>query len=101
MRAGALPTLCKKLLAIEYIDVAEQSLSALEKLTRGYYGSKAAEAGALTAALSHLDFFGAGMQGIDANGVERVRGVSSEGLIAWNHRRYSNSSLCSFETTKK
>ena len=64
VRAGALPTLCKKLLAIEYIDVAEQSLSALEKLTRGYYGSKAAEAGALTAALSHLDFFGAGMQGV-------------------------------------
>ena len=64
VRAGALPTLCQKLFAIEYIDVAEQSLSALEKLTRGYYGSKAAEAGALTAALAHLDFFGVGMQGV-------------------------------------
>ena len=64
VRNGALATLCQKLFAIEYIDVAEQSLSALEKLTRGYYGAKAAEAGALTAALAHLDFFGVGMQGV-------------------------------------
>ena len=56
VRAGALPTLCQKLFAIEYIDVAEQSLSALEKLTRGYYGSKAAEAGALTAAVHRFEF---------------------------------------------
>lgn len=32
----AVPTLCSKLLTIEYIDLAEQSLTALEKLSVDY-----------------------------------------------------------------
>lgn len=35
----AVPSLCAKLLTIEYIDLAEQSLTALEKLSQDYgYG---------------------------------------------------------------
>ena len=53
---GALPLFCSRLLTIEYIDLAEQSLQALEKLSQDY-GAECARQGALTACLSYLDFF--------------------------------------------
>ena len=58
---GALPLFCSRLLTIEYIDLAEQSLQALEKLSQDY-GAECARQGALTACLSYLDFFSLGMQ---------------------------------------
>ena len=58
---GALPPLCARLLTIEYIDLAEQCLQALEKLSREH-GSAAVRAGGLVAVLSYLDFFSIGLQ---------------------------------------
>jgi E3 ubiquitin-protein ligase TRIP12 len=61
VRHGAPEALCAKLLSIEYIDLAEQSLQALEKLSHDHPGALL-RAGGLVAALSYLDFFPAGVQ---------------------------------------
>ncbi|KFH46084.1 ubiquitin fusion degradation protein C12B10.01c-like protein [Hapsidospora chrysogenum ATCC 11550] len=53
---GAVPVLCQKLLEISFIDLAEQALSTLEKISAEYPGSIVREGG-LTACLSYLDFF--------------------------------------------
>ncbi|KAG9246910.1 E3 ubiquitin-protein ligase UPL3 [Calycina marina] len=53
---GAVPILCQKLLEINYIDVAEQALSTLEKISVEYPTSIVREGG-LTACLTYLDFF--------------------------------------------
>ncbi|KAG9256818.1 uncharacterized protein F5Z01DRAFT_672051 [Emericellopsis atlantica] len=53
---GAVPVLCSKLLEISFIDLAEQSLSTLEKISYEYPASIIREGG-LTACLSYLDFF--------------------------------------------
>ena len=58
---GALPAFCSRLLTIEYIDLAEQSLQALEKLSQDH-GSSCLREGAMMACLSYLDFFSLGMQ---------------------------------------
>jgi E3 ubiquitin-protein ligase TRIP12 len=58
---GAVAQFCSRLLTIEYIDLAEQSLQALEKLSQDY-GAECARQGALIACLSYLDFFSIGMQ---------------------------------------
>ncbi|KAF4122101.1 E3 ubiquitin-protein ligase TRIP12, partial [Geosmithia morbida] len=58
---GAVPVLCQKLLEISFIDVAEQSLSTLEKISVEYPGSIVREGG-LTACLSYLDFFATSTQ---------------------------------------
>ena len=61
VRANALPTLCSRLLNIEYIDLAEQSLQALSKLAHDH-GPAVARAGGLAACLAYLDFFSIGLQ---------------------------------------
>ena len=58
---GALPGFCARLLTIEYIDLAEQSLQALEKLSQEH-GAACIMAGGLTAVLTYLDFFSIGLQ---------------------------------------
>ncbi|KAI1504661.1 E3 ubiquitin-protein ligase UPL3 [Biscogniauxia marginata] len=58
---GAVPVLCQKLLAIEFIDLAEQALSTLEKISVEYPTSIVREGG-LTACLSYLDFFATSTQ---------------------------------------
>ncbi|ETS78224.1 hypothetical protein PFICI_10286 [Pestalotiopsis fici W106-1] len=58
---GAVPVLCAKLLEIQYIDLAEQSLSTLEKISVDYPTTIVREGG-LTACLSYLDFFATGTQ---------------------------------------
>jgi E3 ubiquitin-protein ligase TRIP12 len=58
---GALPGFCARLLTIEYIDLAEQSLQALEKLSQEH-GAACILAGGLTAVLTYLDFFSIGLQ---------------------------------------
>ncbi|KAM0272074.1 hypothetical protein ACHAPA_002369 [Fusarium lateritium] len=58
---GAVPVLCQKLLEISFIDLAEQSLSTLEKISVEYPTSIVREGG-LTACLSYLDFFATGTQ---------------------------------------
>jgi E3 ubiquitin-protein ligase TRIP12 len=58
---GAVPVLCQKLLDIQYIDVAEQALSTLSKISVDFPASIVREGG-LTACLQFLDFFATGTQ---------------------------------------
>jgi len=58
---GAVPMLCSKLLSIEYIDLAEQSLQTLEKISLEQ-PTAVLRAGGLMAVLSYLDFFSTGVQ---------------------------------------
>ncbi|CAM6105259.1 unnamed protein product [Calypogeia fissa] len=58
---GAVPCFCTRLLTIEYIDLAEQSLQALEKISHEH-PTACLRAGALIAVLFHLDFFSTGVQ---------------------------------------
>ncbi|KAI9890479.1 MAG: Ubiquitin fusion degradation protein 4 [Vezdaea aestivalis] len=58
---GAVPILCSKLLEIEYIDLAEQALSTLEKISVEFPSSIVREGG-LTACLTFLDFFATSTQ---------------------------------------
>ncbi|KAK4237996.1 hypothetical protein C8A03DRAFT_34001 [Achaetomium macrosporum] len=57
----AVPILCQKLLEISFIDLAEQALSTLEKISVEYPSSIVREGG-LTACLSYLEFFATGTQ---------------------------------------
>jgi len=62
---GAAEPLCASLLAIEYIDLAEQSLTALEKLSVDYPGP-IIRAGGFAAALTFVDFFATPVQRVAA-----------------------------------
>ena len=61
VHSGAVSILCQKLFEINYIDLAEQALSTLEKISVDYGGS-IIEAGGLTACLNYLDFFATSTQ---------------------------------------
>lgn len=58
---GAVPVLCSKLLEINFIDLAEQCLSTLEKISVEFPSSIVREGG-LTACLTYLDFFATSTQ---------------------------------------
>ncbi|KAI9827883.1 MAG: Ubiquitin fusion degradation protein 4 [Phylliscum demangeonii] len=58
---GAVPILCQKLLEIHFIDLAEQALSTLEKISVEFPTSIVREGG-LTACLTYLDFFATSTQ---------------------------------------
>ncbi|EFX05900.1 ubiquitin-protein ligase [Grosmannia clavigera kw1407] len=58
---GAVSILCQKLLEISFIDLAEQALSTLEKISFEYPASIVREGG-LTACLSYLEFFATSTQ---------------------------------------
>ncbi|SMR42614.1 unnamed protein product [Zymoseptoria tritici ST99CH_1E4] len=58
---GAVPVLCQKLLEIHFIDLAEQALSTLEKISLEFPSSIVREGG-LTACLTYLDFFATSTQ---------------------------------------
>ena len=58
---GVVPILCQKLLEIQFIDLAEQALSTLEKISTEF-PSSIVRAGGLTACLTYLDFFATGTQ---------------------------------------
>jgi len=57
----AVPILCQKLLEISFIDLAEQALSTLEKISIEYPSTIVREGG-LTACLSYLEFFATSTQ---------------------------------------
>lgn len=82
IRHGAVPAFCARLLNIEYIDLAEQSLQALEKLSHEHPGSLL-RAGALVATLSYVDFFQTGVQRVAvATAANICRGLSTEHVDA-------------------
>ena len=59
--SGAVPILCQKLLEIDFIDLAEQALSTLEKISVEFPSSIVREGG-LSACLNFLDFFATSTQ---------------------------------------
>ena len=61
VHGGAVPILCQKLLEISFIDLAEQALSTLEKISVEY-PSRIVREGGLTACLSYLEFFATSTQ---------------------------------------
>lgn len=63
---GAAGPLCQNLLAIEYIDLAEQSLSALHKLSVDY-PQQIVSSNGFQAVLSFIEFFSIGMQRLAAS----------------------------------
>ncbi|CCJ30470.1 unnamed protein product, partial [Pneumocystis jirovecii] len=58
---GAIPILCQKLLEIQYIDLAEQALSTLEKISTEHPTAIVRDGG-LTACLTYFDFFSTNVQ---------------------------------------
>ncbi|KAL4245224.1 UPL family protein [Abortiporus biennis] len=58
---GAIPVLCSKLIEISYIDLAEQTLSTIEKISEEFPSSIVREGG-LAALLNYLDFFSIAVQ---------------------------------------
>lgn len=77
---GAAVPLCANLLSIQYIDLAEQSLSALEKLSTDF-PHPIVRAGGFSAALSFIDFFSTGVQRVAASTVCNLcRGPPSEAM---------------------
>lgn len=61
VRHDAVPVLCQRLMAIEYLDVAEQYLQALEKISREQ-PLACLQAGAIMAVLTFIDFFSTSVQ---------------------------------------
>ncbi|KAF9361495.1 Ubiquitin fusion degradation protein 4 [Mortierella sp. AD094] len=61
VHGGAVPVLCSKLIEIQYIDLAEQSLTTLEKISSEYPHAVVKEGG-LAAVLMFLDFFSTNVQ---------------------------------------
>ncbi|KAI4369179.1 hypothetical protein MLD38_017656 [Melastoma candidum] len=71
VRHDAVPTLCKKLTAIEYLDVAEQCLQALEKISRDQ-PLACLQAGAILAVLNYIDFFSTSLQRVAISTVANI-----------------------------
>ncbi|KAI4300230.1 hypothetical protein L6164_033628 [Bauhinia variegata] len=71
VRYDAIPALCQRLLAIEYLDVAEQCLQALEKISREQ-PSACLQAGAIMAVLNYIDFFSTSIQRVALSTVVNI-----------------------------
>ncbi|KAK8935142.1 E3 ubiquitin-protein ligase UPL4 [Platanthera zijinensis] len=71
VRHGGLPVLCARLLWIEYLDVAEQSLQALEKISRKQ-PVPCLQAGVIMAVLGFIDFFSTRVQRVALSTVANV-----------------------------
>ncbi|KAF9680312.1 hypothetical protein SADUNF_Sadunf06G0108100 [Salix dunnii] len=61
VRHNAIPAICQRLMAIEYVDVAEQCLQALEKISRDQ-PLPCLQAGAIMAVLNFVGFFSTSVQ---------------------------------------
>ncbi|XP_039066065.1 E3 ubiquitin-protein ligase UPL4-like isoform X1 [Hibiscus syriacus] len=71
VRHDAVPALCEQLLAIEYVDVAEQCLQALEKISRDQPHA-CLQAGAIMAVLNFIDFFSISVQRVALSTVVNI-----------------------------
>lgn len=71
VRHDAVPALCQRLMAIEYLDVAEQCLQALEKMSREQ-PLACLQAGAIMAVLNYIDFFSTSIQRVALSTVVNI-----------------------------
>ncbi|PSS23680.1 E3 ubiquitin-protein like [Actinidia chinensis var. chinensis] len=71
VRHDAVPALCQRLMAIEYLDVAEQCLQALEKISREQ-PLVCLQSGAIMAVLTYIDFFSTSVQRVALSTVANV-----------------------------
>ncbi|GLT72296.1 hypothetical protein SLA2020_442450 [Shorea laevis] len=71
IRHDAVPALCQRLMAIEYSDVAEQCLQALEKISREQ-PLACLQAGAIMAVLNYIDFFSTSVQRVALSTVVNI-----------------------------
>ncbi|KAK7056382.1 Ubiquitin fusion degradation protein 4 [Paramarasmius palmivorus] len=75
---GAIPVLCSKLIEISYIDLAEQTLSTMEKISEEFPSAIVREGG-LSALLNYLDFFSIAVQRTALQAASNCcRNISSE-----------------------
>ncbi|KAK8582512.1 hypothetical protein V6N13_069289 [Hibiscus sabdariffa] len=81
---GAVSCFCARLLTIEYMELAEQSLQALKKISQEH-PTACLLAGALMAVLSYLDFFSTGVQrvalSIAANMCKKLPSYASDDVM--------------------
>ncbi|KAI3474020.1 hypothetical protein Pfo_028808 [Paulownia fortunei] len=78
VRHDTVPALCQRLMAIEYLDVAEQCLQALEKISREQ-PLACLQSGAIMAVLSYIDFFSTSVQRVALSTVVNIcKKLSSE-----------------------
>ncbi|KAL6011107.1 E3 ubiquitin-protein ligase upl4 [Asimina triloba] len=71
VRNNAVSVFCERLMVIEYLDVAEQSLQALEKISRDHPVT-CLEAGAIMAVLNYIDFFSTSVQRVAVSTVANI-----------------------------
>ncbi|KAJ4704835.1 E3 ubiquitin-protein ligase UPL4 [Melia azedarach] len=71
VRHDAVPALCQRLMVIEYLDVAEQCLQALEKISRDQ-PLACLQAGAIMAVLTYIDFFSTSVQRVALSTVANI-----------------------------
>ncbi|XP_057984014.1 E3 ubiquitin-protein ligase UPL4 isoform X2 [Malania oleifera] len=71
VRHDAVPALCQRLIAIEYLDVAEQCLQALEKISRDQ-PLVCLQSGAIMAVLNYIDFFSTSVQRVALSVVSNI-----------------------------
>ncbi|KAI3838927.1 hypothetical protein MKX03_002703 [Papaver bracteatum] len=71
VRDDVVPALCERLMVIEYLDVAEQCLLVLEKIS-AYQPDVCLRAGAIMAVLNFIDFFSSSVQRVAISTVINV-----------------------------
>ncbi|XP_059667702.1 E3 ubiquitin-protein ligase UPL4 isoform X2 [Cornus florida] len=71
IRHNAVTALCQRLMAIEYLDVAEQCLQALEKISREQ-PLACLQSGAIMAVLNYIDFFSTSLQRVALSTVVNI-----------------------------
>ncbi|XP_052173032.1 E3 ubiquitin-protein ligase UPL4 isoform X2 [Diospyros lotus] len=71
VRHDAVPALCQRLIAVEYLDVAEQCLQALEKISHEE-PLACLQSGAIMAVLTHIDFFSTSIQRVALSSVVNI-----------------------------
>ncbi|KAA8516515.1 hypothetical protein F0562_016979 [Nyssa sinensis] len=71
IRHDAVPALCERLMAIEYLDVAEQCLQALEKISREQ-PLACLQSGTIMAVLNYIDFFSTSVQRVALSTVVNI-----------------------------
>ncbi|GJQ15813.1 hypothetical protein GpartN1_g7604.t1 [Galdieria partita] len=97
---GAPSVLCNTLLSIEYIDLAEQALTALEKMSREFPGP-VLRSGGLLAVLSYIDFFSTGVQRTAASTAANLcRSVTVDSFSKIEEALPSLYQLLSFEDSR-